>query len=36
MASGQRRWAESAYVGLQLTAPGTSAYYQTVGRATLL
>lgn len=31
-----RRWAESTYIGLQLTALGTSAYYQAIGRAALL
>ncbi|MCO6007272.1 hypothetical protein NE236_20020 [Actinoallomurus purpureus] len=32
----RRRWAESAYVGLQLASLLTSAYYLSIGRATLL
>ncbi len=31
-----RRWGEATYVGLQLAALGTSAYYVAVGRAALL
>jgi hypothetical protein len=32
----RRRWAEGAYVGLQLASLMTSAYYLSIGRATLL
>ncbi|MFL6057241.1 MAG: hypothetical protein ACJ72W_30740 [Actinoallomurus sp.] len=32
----KRRWAESAYVGLQLASLLTSAYYLSIGRSTLL
>lgn len=32
----RRRWAESAYVGLQLASLLTSAFYLSIGRATLL
>ncbi|GAA4640333.1 hypothetical protein GCM10023196_105410 [Actinoallomurus vinaceus] len=32
----RRRWAEGAYVGLQLASLLTSAYYLSIGRATLL
>jgi hypothetical protein len=32
----RRRWAEATYVGLQVAALGTSSYYLSVGRATLL
>lgn len=32
----RRRWAEATYVGLQLAALGTCAYYQAIGRAALL
>lgn len=32
----ERRWGEATYVGLQVVALGTSAYYLSVGRATLV
>ena len=32
----RRRWGETTYVGLQVAALGTSSYYLSVGRATLL
>jgi hypothetical protein len=32
----RRRWAESAYVGLQMAALLSSAFYLSIGRATLL
>ncbi|MBC6466160.1 hypothetical protein HKK74_11710 [Actinomadura alba] len=32
----KRRWAESSYVGLQLAALMTSAFYLSIGRATLV
>ncbi len=32
----RRRWAESAYVGLQVAALVTSAFYLSIGRSTLL
>ncbi len=32
----RRRWAESAYVGLQMASLLTSAFYLSIGRATLL
>lgn len=31
-----RRWAEAVYVGLNVLALGTSSYYQSIARATLL